>query len=90
MITLLSRIFESMMALLRSPTTQVAIKAQADFRGIPTAACPVCGGDWFNVPVIFDKETYEIDAYGLDAECYSCGTLVTVVCPVDARDRDLI
>ena len=90
MITSLSRIFASMMALLRSPTIEVIrIDAEPvlDFRGIPTAACPVCGGEWFNVPVSFDKDTYEINAWGLDAECYSCGALVTVVCPVDAEER---
>jgi hypothetical protein len=93
---LLGHIFGSIMALLRSPTTRIVIELDdlepepLNFQGVPTAACPVCGGEWFNVPVSFDKETYEIDAWGLDAECYSCGTLVTVVCPVDAEERDLI
>jgi hypothetical protein len=39
--------------------------------------------------VMFDHDTYEIDAWGLDGECFSCGALLTVVCPVDAVEREL-
>jgi hypothetical protein len=54
-----------------------------DWRGIPTAACPTCGGVWFNVPVIFDPETYEPAGWGTEATCFSCDTLVTAPCPLD-------
>jgi hypothetical protein len=54
-----------------------------DARGIPTAGCPACGERWFNIPVVFDVETYEMAAWGLEGSCFSCGTLVTVCCPVD-------
>ena len=81
----LRRIFQSMMGLSKSRSTDEPL----NFRGIPTAACPNCGGEWFNVAVTFDRDTYDIDAWGLDAECFGCGTLVTVVCPVDAVEREL-
>lgn len=55
-----------------------------DARGIPTSECPNCGESWFLVVAIFDDETYDIAAWGLDGECYSCGTLLTVCCPVDS------
>lgn len=55
-----------------------------DWRGIPTAACPVCGCDWLRVAVHFDSATYEIAGWGInDAECWACGTLVTAPCPPD-------
>jgi hypothetical protein len=83
----LSHIFQSMMGLSKSKSTD---KEPLNFRGIPTAACPNCGGSWFNIPVSFDPETYDIDAWGLEAECFGCGTLITAVCPVDAVERDLL
>jgi hypothetical protein len=55
-----------------------------DATGIPTAMCPNCGSSWLNVPVMFDPVTYEIAAWGTEASCFSCGTLVTACCPVDA------
>ena len=82
----LRRIFRSMMGLSKSMPTA---KSPPDFRGIPTAACPSCGCEWFSVFVSFDHDTYEIDAWSLDGECLSCETLVTVVCPVDAEEREL-
>ena len=55
-----------------------------DWRGIPTASCPVSGCDWLRVAVRFDTATYEIAGWGInDAECWACGTLVTAPCPVD-------
>ena len=56
---------------------------ELDARGIPTAGCPTCGERWFSVPVLFDDETYEIGAWALEGVCLSCGTIVTVCCPVD-------
>ena len=56
-----------------------------DARGVPTAGCPACGSSWLNVPVLFDPDTYEISAYGTEAECYGCGTLVTACTPVDVN-----
>jgi len=82
----LGRIFRSMMGLSKLMPTE---SSPPNFRGIPTAACPNCGSDWLKVVVVFDKDTYEMDAWGLDGECFSCGTLLTVVCPVDAVEREL-
>ncbi len=53
-----------------------------DARGIPTAECPDCGTNIFNLKVIFDED-YEIAMYMLDAECAECGTLVTAPTPKD-------
>lgn len=55
-----------------------------DARGIPTASCPNCGESWFQVSAMFDPETYDISAWSLEGECYSCGTMLTVCCPVDS------
>jgi hypothetical protein len=55
---------------------------QADYRGIPTHACP-CGEQVFRVLAAF--ENFEIVLYALDAECYSCGALVTVPCELDKQ-----
>jgi len=55
-----------------------------DARGIPTAQCPSCGDTWLRIAAMFDPETYDIAAWGTDGECYSCGTLLTVCCPVDS------
>ena len=60
-----------------------------DARGIPTAGCPNCGEQWLKVPMIFDDETYDIAAWGLEGECFSCGTLVTVCTPVDQEAESL-
>lgn len=85
----LGRIFRSMMGLSKLSGTETKANDPPDFRGIPTAACPSCGCEWFKVLVTFDHDTYEIDAWALDGECLSCGTLLTVVCPVDAEEREL-
>ena len=53
---------------------------KTDYRGIPTHACP-CGSMTFYVIAVF--EDFEISLYALDAECYSCGALVTVPTPLD-------
>lgn len=82
----LGRIFRSMMGLSRSND----MTGQLSFRGIPTAACPNCGSSWFNVPMTFDPETYDVAAWGMDGECFGCGALLTVCCPADARERDLL
>ncbi len=38
-----------------------------DWRGIPTAACPVCGCDWLRVAVHFDSATC---LYGLKVDAF--------------------
>lgn len=81
----LGRIFRSMMGF--SPLSVTT--EPPNFRGIPTAACPNCGGEWFKVPMTFDLETYDVAAWGMDGECYGCGALLTVCCPADAREREL-
>ena len=60
-----------------------------DLRGIPTAICPLCGSDWFYVPVKFNLETYKISAWGTDGYCYSCSSKVTVVTPVDGEVKSI-
>lgn len=55
-------------------------KAKANYRGMPTHACP-CGEKVFIIHATFDD--YEISLYGLDAECSACGALVTAPCLVD-------
>lgn len=60
------------------------VEAGLDARGIPTASCPICGEQWLKVPMIFDDETYDVAAWGLEGECMSCGTLVTICCPTDS------
>jgi len=57
-----------------------------DPTGIPTASCPNCGDMWMNVPVMFDPDTYEIAAWGLEAKCFSCDTPITSPCPIDHPD----
>jgi uncharacterized OB-fold protein len=38
------------------------------------------------IPVHFDTETYEINAYGLQgAYCWSCGATVTPPIPIDSK-----
>jgi ribosomal protein S27AE len=57
-----------------------------NLRGIPTRECPMCGGNIIKLDAIFDEEG-EVSFYMLDAECSQCGTLLTVITPLDiARD----
>ena len=60
-------------------------QARANYRGLPTHACP-CGEKVFRILATFDD--YEISMYGLDAECNSCGALLTAPCEVD-RDASI-
>jgi hypothetical protein len=60
------------------------VRDDLDAQGIPTAACPNCGEQWLNVPMIFDDETYDVAAWATEGECYSCGTRVTVCTPKDS------
>lgn len=52
-----------------------------DATGIPTHACPTCGGDVFKILASFDD--HEISWYTLTGYCNFCGTKVTVPCPAD-------
>jgi hypothetical protein len=55
-----------------------------DFTGIPSAVCTRCGGEWIMMPVHFDTETYEIDAYGLEgAYCWACHYRITPPTPIE-------
>lgn len=57
-----------------------------DFTSIPSATCTKCGCNWLLVPVHFDIETYEIDAYGLEgAKCWSCDSNIVPPIPIDSR-----
>ena len=65
------------------------MKTNEDFTGIPSAICTRCGGEWLMMPVHFDIETYEIDAYGLKgAYCWACGLTITPPTPIDSRLDD--
>ena len=58
-----------------------------DFRGIPTASCPLCGSLWLKTAIKLDPETYEITGWLLDnATCFDCGSKVTLACPTDHPD----
>lgn len=54
-----------------------------DYRGIPTAICPSCNGDIFNIKAKFDPVDYEIGLYFLDGSCVKCGALITAPTPMD-------
>lgn len=54
-----------------------------DIRGIPTAECPMCESNIFNIQACFDPDTYEIDMYLLNAECAMCGCMITAPTPLD-------
>lgn len=54
-----------------------------DARGIPTCECPSCGSNTFKIVAMFDPEDYEISMYALDAECATCGSMVTAPTPLD-------
>lgn len=62
-------------------------KVGMDASGVPTAGCPMCGEQWLKVPMIFDDDTYDVAGWGLEGECYSCGTRVTVCTPVDKDEE---
>jgi hypothetical protein len=54
-----------------------------DARGIPTAACPLCGSKLLRITAEFD-ENYEIIRYLLnDAQCFECKSMITAPTPID-------
>ena len=55
-----------------------------DYRGTPSFVCP-CGSDLLLVACIFDPETRLPGLILLDGMCGSCGSLLTVPCPVDTE-----
>lgn len=55
--------------------------AVADYRGIPTAACP-CGSRVLTIHVWFDDE-YILAGYMTDGECTECGALLTIATEID-------
>ena len=59
-----------------------------DARGIPTNACPKCGGNIITVDVIFDDE-YTVSYYMYDAKCAQCGTLLTAPTPENLVREDI-
>ena len=54
--------------------------SRADYRGLPTHACP-CGEKVFRILATFDD--FQISLYVLDAECNACGALLTAPCELD-------
>ena len=59
-----------------------------NLEGIPTALCPMCGCNWFTIQVVLDPETYEIAAYGTEAECYGCKVKLTLGTPADLKNDE--
>lgn len=57
-----------------------------DARGIPTNACPNCGGNWFNMKVAMSDG--EVVSFLFDASCIGCGTMVTIACPLDLEEQN--
>jgi hypothetical protein len=56
-----------------------------DQRGIPTHACLNCGSNVFIIQAVF--EDYDIAGWYIDGSCSSCGSPLTVPCPVDDPAR---
>jgi hypothetical protein len=56
------------------------VQRSADYRGLPTHACP-CGSALLKVACAF--EAGEVVFYLLDAECFECGALLTAPTPID-------
>lgn len=54
----------------------------ADYRGVPTYACP-CGCNMFFMLAAFDTDTALPGYYVLDGLCMRCHSLVTLPCPTD-------
>ena len=52
-----------------------------DARGIPTHACPNCGGEIFEILARFEE--YDIAMWWVNGKCHECGTWLTVPTPVD-------
>lgn len=67
------------------PFAAVIEPPRADYRGVPTVACP-CGCDFFIVCTRFDEETRLPGFYLLDARCASCGAWLTPPTPIDGDD----
>lgn len=56
----------------------------ADYRGVPSGACP-CGCEWLVIVTRFDMTERLPGMYLLDARCASCGSWVTPPTPIDDR-----
>ena len=64
-------------------THQTIWISMIDARGIPAAACPLCGSKLLRITVEFD-ENYEIVRYLLnDAQCFECKSMITAPTPID-------
>lgn len=62
-------------------------KFSIDARGVPSPVCPNCGCMLLRITVQFELDNYEISGYLLDdAECASCGCLITAPTPIDHID----
>lgn len=59
---------------------------KADYRGLPTHACP-CGCAMLKTVCVFEEG--EIVFYLLEAECYECGALLTAPTPIDNDHANL-
>ena len=60
--------------------------AKADYRGVPTHACP-CGCAMMRIACVFEEGS--VIFYLLDAECYECVALLTAPTPIDDNYADI-
>jgi len=64
-------------------TCEAVWSIMIDVRGIPSAACPLCGSKLLRITAEFD-ENYEIVRYLLnDAQCFECKSMITAPTPID-------
>ena len=69
----------------RNPYNGLPEQFGSDLRDLgPVHVCP-CGSQVFNIMASFDE--FELSWYFLDANCFNCGNLVRVPCPVDDPNR---
>jgi C4-type Zn-finger protein len=59
-----------------------------DYTGLTSPYCPVCGDLKFKTWIAVDSETFEIQIYGSDGECWECGTKYTIVVPQEKEAKN--
>lgn len=65
------------------------VQAAPDYRHVgPVSTCPVCEANAFQTIMSINQETFEPEAWFLDAECGQCGVLLKMASPVDRIIRE--
>ena len=70
------------LAKVNHPFVQMLDGPTADYRSLPTFACP-CGATWVYMLARFDEDTRLPGLYLTDGLCAYCGSLITLPTPVD-------